>query len=195
MGDLRKGERNSDETEIATEVLVELRRGNHGAYDEVYAHYQRPVCDFINALTRSQIFAEDITHDVFIAVWENREKLEPGLGIHRYLYTVARNRVMRYFRQKKAEGNYLGHVGQQTLEVLASDEIIFAKETYNLIRTAISRMPCIRGRIFTMHYFEGLNYEQIAERLEMNKATVANHLTNARNDIRKMLMLYALPLS
>jgi len=173
--------------QIAPEILIALRQGNPDAYSIVYAHYQKPLCEFIGALTRSQEDAEDITHDVFISVWENREKLDPAQGIRRYLYAVAKHLSMRYFRQKKNEGQYRQYNGMQPSKEIAAEEIVFAKEADALINTSISRMPRLRGEIFTMYYKEDLSYDQIADKLGMNKATVANHLTHARKDIRKVL--------
>jgi len=175
-------------SQISPEVLAALCQGNHHAYSTVYAHYQKPLCDFISALTRSSEDAEDITHDVFISMWENREKLDPEQGIRRYLYAVAKHMSMRYFRKKKREGQYLQHNGIHiSKDIISADEILFAKEADSLIDRSISRMPPVRKQIFELFYKEDLSYDQIADRLSMNKATVANHLTHAKKDIRKVL--------
>lgn len=173
--------------QIAPEILIAMRQGNQDAYSKVYAHYQKPLCEFLGALTRSREDAEDITHDVFINVWENREKLDPDQGIRRYLYAVAKHLAMRYFRQKKNDGHYRQYNGMKPSKDIATDEILFAKEADALIDKVITRMPRIRGQIFEMYYKEDLSYDQIADKLGMNKATVANHLSHARKDIRKVL--------
>ena len=170
------------------EVLTALSQGSHEAYSEIYLHYQKPVCNFIYALTHSREDAEDITHEVFINVWKNCRKLAPEEGINRYLFAIAKNLVMRYFRQKKIESNYLQYSRQQSVQSdIFSDELLLLEETGASIEMVMSRMPRIRKQIFEMYYKGGLSYDRIADKLGMNKATVANHLSNAKNDIRKVI--------
>jgi len=181
------GKNGLSDKDASTMTLIALRQGSHQAYEEIYLHYYKPVHNFLHALTRSREAAEDITHDVFIGVWENRGRLDPGQGIRPYLYAVAKNLAMRYFRKKKNESNYLSYSDLYSTGSVATDDGLLAEEAGAIVVDAMSRMPRIRKRIFEMYYKEGLDYCQIAERLEMNKATVANHLTNAKNDIRKAL--------
>ncbi|MCL2502492.1 MAG: sigma-70 family RNA polymerase sigma factor [Bacteroidales bacterium] len=172
---------------VSQETLEALCRGSHEAYDQVYSRYQKPVCDFIYALTCCREVAEDITHEVFVSVWENRQNLDPSQGIRRYLFAVAKNLVMRHFRQKKTEGHYLRYCQQRPIESDGSDKWLFAKEADALIRAATAKMPRIRGQIFKMYYRDGLSYDAIAQKLNMNKATIANHLCHAKNDIKHVL--------
>jgi len=187
-----KRKESSDKKQIQTDVLAALRDGSHDAYAEVYLHYYKPLCDFLTALTRSREAAEDIAHDVFIAVWENRCKLDPGQGIQRYLYNIAKRQAMRYFRNRKRETDFLQHSGLQSDTDFTPEDMMAAKDIGALVETAQSQMPRIRGRIFGMHYDEELSYNHIADKLDMNKATVANHLTNAKKYLRKIIVLSVL---
>ena len=172
---------------VSPELLYALRQGDHNAYEEVYARYRKPVYDFLYAVVRSHEVAEDITHNVFLGVWENRARLDPPLGIRRYLFVVAKYMAMRYFRRKKTENNHFKYMWTQAVKDIVPEELLFAKEADLLVDVAITRMPDTRKQIFLMYYKGGFNYVQIAETLGMNKATVANHLTHAKNDIRHAL--------
>ena len=171
---------------VSLELLVALRKGSQEAYAEVYSRFRNPVYNFLHALTRSKEAAEDISHNVFLNVWENRNKIEPEQGIHRYLFAVAKKMALHYFRHKKVESTHSQYVWIQAVQHIVPEEFLFAKESYLLVEAAILKMPRIRRKIFEMCYKKGLDYEQIAKELDMNKATVANHLSHARNDIRKI---------
>ena len=171
---------------ISTELLTALRRGNRDAYSKVYIHYQESVCDFLTSVIRSREIAEDITHNVFIAVWENREKIDPHKDVERYLFAVAKNMTMRYFRRKRMENDHSRFIWLQSIQEILPDELLFAKEAALLVEYAITRMPQTRRQVFTMHYKGGFSYTKIADKMGLNKNTVANHLTLAKNDIRKM---------
>jgi RNA polymerase sigma-70 factor (ECF subfamily) len=164
----------------SSQLLTAFCMGDQNAYAEIYNHYRGAVYDFLYSLTRSQEIAEDITHNVFIALWEKREKIDPLKGIRRYLYILARNMAMLHFRKKKNERIHFTHTWLDAIQDIAPDELLMAKEADLLVDVAIARMPKIRKQIFIMFYKEGLNYAQIAHTLNMNKATVANHLSNAK---------------
>ena len=172
---------------VSQELLNALSKGDHNAYTEIYARYRKSIYDFLYLLIRSHEIAEDITHNVFIGVWENRTRLNPTQGIERYLFVVAKFMAMRYFRRKKVEDTHVEYLWTQRIKDIVPEEFLYAKEADLLVDVAISKMPNIRKQIFIMHYKGGFDYIQIAETLGMKKATVANHLTNARNDVRKML--------
>ena len=164
-----------------------LQQGDNQAFAQLYTHYRKPLYDFLHALTRSHEAAEDITHNAFLGVWENRERLNTAQGVRPYLFTVAKNMAMRHFRQKKIAANHFEYAWKQPLHDIAPEEHLYAKEADLLIEVAISRMPKTRKKIFEMYYKEDMSYDRIADTLDMNSATVANHLTHAKNDIRKIL--------
>jgi len=171
---------------VSPEILVALREGSQEAYAEIYSRLRNPVYNFLHALTHSKEAAEDISHNVFLSVWENRNKIEPEQGIHRYLFAVAKKMALHYFRHKKVESTHFQYAWLQSVHNIIPEELLFAKETYLLVEAAILKMPHIRKQIFEMYYKNDLDYEQIAKELGMNKATVANHLSHARSDIRKI---------
>ena len=67
------------------------------------------------------------------------------------------------------------------------EEELYAKELSLLIDIAIEQMPEQRRRIFKMSRKEGLSNEEISQRLEINKRTVENHITQALADLRGVL--------
>ena len=67
------------------------------------------------------------------------------------------------------------------------EEDIYAKELSLLIDIAIEQMPEQRRRIFKMSRKDGLSNEEISLKLEINKRTVENHITQALADLREIL--------
>lgn len=177
---------------IPVMTLTALRMGDHEAYKKVYLHYIDPVVEFLKMLTKSDGDAEEIAQEVFVSLWEKRSKIDPKKNIRGYIYTYARNAVLNYFKHKKVEDKYLHFTENEARSYESSDDLMVARETELLIRIAIDRMPSRRKEIFEMSRFEGLSNEEIAERLDISKNTVENHLTHANRDIRKLLHLFLL---
>ena len=173
-------------------MLEALREGDHDAFREVYLHYATPIRDFLALLTRSTDQAEEITQEVFVQVWEKRERINPSRSIKGYLYTIARNSALNLFEQQKVRSRYAASPLSRPEDYYASDEILIADETRLLIEIAVSRMPEQRRRVFELSRHEELKSTEIAERLGISRHTVDNHLAAAKKDIRELLSLFLL---
>lgn len=65
-----------------------------------------------------------------------------------------------------------------------------AKEIELLVRLEVEKMPEQRKKIFMMSRFENLRNDEIAERLNITKKTVENHLNLALKHLRQVLSVY-----
>ena len=182
----------SDLAAITRQELEALRVGDHDAFRTVYLHYATPIRDFLTLLTRSADEAEEITQEVFVQVWEKRERIDPRKSIKGYLYTIARNSALNLFEQQKVRSRYTDSPLSRAEDDWASDELLIAEETELLIEIAVSRMPEQRRRVFELSRREELKSTEIAERLGISRHTVDNHLATAKKDIRELLSLFML---
>ena len=178
---------------IPVETLEALRQGDHTAYREVYLHYITPITRFLKLLTASEHDAEEIAQEVFINVWEKRERIDPAGNIKSFLYAIARNAALDHFKHKKVRQKYADNIlATADEDSVSSEEIVIAKETEILIRIAVERMPKQRRTIFSLSRYEGLSNDEIAARLNISKNTVENHLTSAKKDIREVIAFFIL---
>jgi len=60
-------------------------------------------------------------------------------------------------------------------------------ETQRLIDEAVAQLPPQQREVFLLSRYEGLNYEQIGEQLDIAGNTVKNHLVKALKFIREYL--------
>lgn len=66
------------------------------------------------------------------------------------------------------------------------EEELYARELSLLIDIAVEKMPPQRRNIFIMSRKDGLSNEEIAQRLNISKRTVENHMTQALAELRKI---------
>ena len=176
-------------TIIDSSVLELLRSGDQQAFEQVYLCYAIPVKHFLSALVRSEKTGEKLTQDVFVLLWERRNRIVPENNISSYLYTIAKRCALKHFeKSKKLPPDLIaqGDVGEH----IAPDEIRIRKEKEILIRIAVSQMPPQRGKTYRMYRKEGLTGGEIANRLRLSEDTVDNHLILAQKDLREILTLF-----
>lgn len=82
------------------ELVKVLRRGSTDALTELIDRYTPYISSVIARILRGrQADVEELTADVFLAVWDNRDKLRPG-QVKGYLGTIARNRAFNLLRSE-----------------------------------------------------------------------------------------------
>ena len=181
-----------NDTHIADGLLLNaLNRGDIKAFDAIFVKYFPKMKRFLCGFLDNEEEAEDLSQDIFVKLWQNRSVLEGVDNLNAYLYRVAKNMVYSYFeRTLKAEVPVDLETEIPTSENL--EEILFAKELEKLIDLTIEQMPAQRKTIFIMSRKEGVNNQDIADRLNISKRTVETHISAALSDIRKVLSLLLL---
>ncbi len=76
------------------------------AFKTLFNRYYKKLYHFSLGLLKSREDAEEMVHDVFVKVWENRTNLKEALSFNAYLLTIARNRIYNQLRQKQYEKSY-----------------------------------------------------------------------------------------
>ena len=64
-------------------LLYELKKGNREAFNGVFRYYYPRIMAYTASMVEQKA-AEDIVQDVFLYVWENREKLYVSDGFHSF---------------------------------------------------------------------------------------------------------------
>ncbi len=90
---------------MSEEKLVKKAvKGDERAFGKLYDAYISPIYRYIILRVGNKSVAEDITQEVFLSVWKNINdfQLREGVPFSSYLYKVARNKVIDYYRTEKS---------------------------------------------------------------------------------------------
>jgi RNA polymerase sigma-70 factor, ECF subfamily len=172
------------------EILADLGRGDTAAFDILYMLYAPRIEIFVVKMVKDHQNAEDITHNIFLKIWENRETISQVNSFRKYLFKMAKNAVFDLYvhnviraRFKKAiemKKNLQTHLYYQ-------EEEIDARDLATLIDVAINEMPPKRRSVFQMSRHKGLSHKEIARELHISSKTVENHIAQALEDLRKRI--------
>lgn len=180
-------------TFITPEVVKSFCEGDHHAFETIYLHYVDSLSKFMVKLLGSYEDGEEVTQKVFIKLWENRSKVDPGRNIKSYLFTIAKNAALDHIKKRVPSYDISDREWEADKNYVA-DQTLIAHETKLLIDIAINNMPRNRKEVFKL-YEEGLSYNEIAERLHISVDNAQQHISRARKDIKELIGLIALFLS
>jgi RNA polymerase sigma-70 factor (ECF subfamily) len=167
--------------------LEKLALGDHDAFRRLFMKYYPKVKSFINYFVKSDAVAEDLSQDIFEYIWINRDILPNLKSLNAYLFRMAKNKSINYLNHKLIEEDYAS--SYVNLKEYLTDEEIYAKELELLIQLTVKNMPEQRRRIFEMSRNNHLPNAEIAEKLNISKKTVENHLNLALKQIRDVIQI------
>lgn len=173
--------------EISFNLIAGLKKGDHSAFNELLNIYGRRLYYFALSYRIPKEEAEEIVQEVFIRIWKNKHTLNEQLSLGGYVITLAKNLILNSIRKKVSTETFLMHAKGQEKHTNNTEEEVIYTDLEALIQQAFKKLPPKRQLIYRMSRYEGLSNQEIAEKLNLSKSTVENHLNLALNYFRKVV--------
>ena len=165
-------------------LLGQLAEGSAAAFDSIYYRYLEAVRANIFKIVRDHEMTNDILQEVFISLWNNREKFSDYKRISGWLFVVSYNRSLNYLRKRATEKLHITDTQLQSDYADDLEQNALQEQQYQLLEEAIAQLPPQRKKVFELCRLRGKTYEQTAFELSISKNTVKDHLTHAGEFIR-----------
>lgn len=167
-----------------SDLVLLLSQSDQGAFSELYQRYWKKLFAIAyNRLNETET-AEDVVHDVFAAVWSQREKLLIG-NLENYLATATKYMVFAKIKARIRERELLNT--EAPLATVASAEAsVHYKRILELVNQEVENLPEKCRLIFRCSRNEGMSVKQIAERFQLSPKTVENQLAKALRRLKPL---------
>lgn len=173
---------------LDNDTIVRLREGDITSFNSVYKTYRSRLYANILKLVKSPEIALDILQDVFISMWNHRQKIDIEQSFESYIFKIAQNKVYDFFRKasrdKKLEETLIKLSASQEYNPI---ETFYLKENYNLLEQEIEKLPTKCKEVFKLCKIEGKSYNEVAILLNISTATINNHIVKATKMLKKNL--------
>lgn len=172
---------------ISHELLTRLKNGDMLAFDRVYELYSHKLFSFVSRILKNEAEADDIVQEVFVKIWESRDKLDDHKLLNSYIFTIAYNNSIDLIRKRISNNKYLEHLKNSSVINFTPTIIsqIEFDELNNQAEKLIANLPERQKQVFLLHKKEGLTYPEIAGQLGISKNTVENHMAKALKYLRE----------
>lgn len=144
---------------------------------------------FLNRCLRNPSDAADLRQDVYVKVYEAARKKLPD-PVRPFVMTTARNLVIDHIRHEQivsietvADLEQIGVVSDEP----GPDRTAAARSELGRLRRALDHLPERCREAMILRKIEGLPRREIAARMEISEAVVAEHLAAGMRVILEML--------
>jgi RNA polymerase sigma-70 factor (family 1) len=166
------------------ELLMSVAMGSEVAFRTLYLKYHHKLGAFIFRLTDSHETSEEIVQDVFLRIWQNRERLQSIKCFKAYLFAMSKNHALNCLKKAVADrAKFLKLESYYKEQYSAGEPAEQEFNQYALLDEAIEKLPEQQKKAYILSRHKRLTYEQIAKEMNLSPETVKKYLKIATASI------------
>ncbi len=169
---------------------LKLKRGDTESLRKIYNLLRNQLISFLRGYMSDEENIQEIVQDVFVKLWENREKINSEESLLNYIYTIAKNHVVDVLRKHRLKLVEFDHIIENELENSnITSETIENKELEEIINKGINQLSDRKKEVFQLHRFEKLTYPEISKKLNISISAVEKNISSALKELRNYIFL------
>jgi len=168
-----------------SELLALLKQGDHAAFAEIYNRYKILLQRHAYKKLGDMAAVEDILQELFVHLWEQKEKLAIDGNLPGYLYAAVRNRAFNYYYRNQRQSLHLGSLAEFIDKgEYTTDLTVLEKELNAIIDREIAQLPERMRTVLVMSRKQCRSHKEIAEELGTSEHTVSNQMSAALRQLK-----------
>ncbi len=182
-------------------LLIERAQGgDRAAFRLLYERYHRRAYAVALGVVRDPSDATDVVQDAFVKVYRHLGRFEGQAAFFTWLYRIVMNLSIDRLRRRKVHNVEFDErfaYADETSVLSAGSTALGApvgealrRELGQAIDAALDRLPEHHRAVLILREIEDLDYETIAQVLEIPKGTVMSRLFHARRKLQQALGPY-----
>jgi RNA polymerase sigma-70 factor (family 1) len=170
------------------ELLNRLAGGDENAFVTLFNTHQDHIFKVVYRFVKSQALAEELVQDIFLKVWQERQKLPSIQHFQNWLFILARNHLFTCLRRMALERKVRrAWTDERPLNENSTDHRLRNSQFNELLQETINSLPAQQQAVLRLAKEQYLTYEEIAQQLSISPNTVRIHMSRALAAVRKAL--------
>jgi RNA polymerase sigma-70 factor (ECF subfamily) len=192
-----KTQENKNASKVEDYNLIEKAiKGDQSSYDRLMKKYYKLVHNLIYRMIYNKEDVEDLTQEAFIKAFNSLEKFDHQFAFSTWLYKIASNNCIDYLRKKKLNTISIDKEFDSEDEDLRfeipdndykPDRNILETERKKILEDAIASLPEKYKTVILLRHQDEMEYEEIAQKLNIPLGTVKAHIFRGRELLNKYL--------
>jgi RNA polymerase sigma factor (sigma-70 family) len=181
----------SQSTQDDIQMWTHLKEGDELAFGKLLKKYFNHLQNYGYKFVKDEDFVKDCVQEVFIEIWQRREKVSTPDSVKAYLLSCVRRKVVREgFRQNIIKDEDERRVDSKTEDFDMSPEWSMIEQESTLeiaekVNQSISKLPKRQREVLYLQYYQNLSREEIAQIMDINSQSVSNLLQSAFKSFRE----------
>jgi RNA polymerase sigma-70 factor (ECF subfamily) len=179
------------------QLMLRVRAGDADSFDLLLERHRGPLASFFYRMLRDPALAEDLAQEVFLRVYQARERYEPEAKFTTWLYRIATNLALNAIRDRKeavagspkeADAPDAASLAERLPDGKPSaEQQLVESERARVIWEAVESLAENQRAAVVLHKYQDVDYRQIAAILEVSESAVKSLLFRAYENLRVRL--------
>jgi len=183
-----------EENDYLLALWQQAKTGDKTAFCQLAEKQYRALFAYATNFTDDRDFIKDSIQEIFIRIWEKRTTITIQY-VSIYLFKSLRNQLVQEFRRSKPVQSSLNSPEVSELSDWQTIETQIEQgeadsESQLKVRQAINTLPKRQQEVVFLKFYNGLENDQIAELMEINRQSVANLLYKALSALKSQVAFY-----
>ena len=155
--------------------------GNTAAFRGISERYAAMIYTLAYSQTKSKEDSQDITQDVFLAVFRSLKSYDSELKFFSWLYAIALNVIRKHLRNRHFRSRFIP-LYESMSSIDTNSDVDRVPQKINLV---LDKVKPLHKQVVVLHYYEGKTLGEIADALQLSEANCKVILHRMREKIRK----------
>lgn len=155
--------KNSDEEILS---LFKSKKTENSGMTLLMNTHRQSLYHHIRRMTESHEDTDDILQNVFVKVYRAIGKFEGNSKLSTWLYRIATNETLTFLKKQKLKVVH-EEQNQKYLNQIKVEDQMGGDEIIALLQKAIGILPEKQRLVFSMRYFDEMNYSEISDVLQV----------------------------
>jgi RNA polymerase sigma-70 factor (ECF subfamily) len=182
---------NTDKLEVWWQQSLE---GDTDAFHRIHGELFQGLFNYSLKVLQDSELAGDAVQELFIRIWMKRSTIGVLRKVKPYFFTALRRQILNQLRNLRLRDLKIGSMPQPDID-FSPEEIVIRKEEYGSLQHRIvellNALPQRQKEVIYLHYFEDMDYTQIAEIMGIRYQSVLNLTQKALQKLRSANLLTA----
>ena len=176
--------------ELDANDIQQTLEGNNTAYARLVRRYEQAIASLMWRFTRDPNLLEELVQDVFVEAYLHLKSFRSQSPFYYWLRTIAYRCGYKYWKQLKRDRTLRENFNKSGIET--STKIETPSQAAEILFRLLETLPVEERLILTLHYFEELQMDEIAERMGWTKTLVKVRAHRARKKLKRKLEAFGL---
>jgi RNA polymerase sigma-70 factor (ECF subfamily) len=164
------------------ELVARCQRGDDSAFAELVDRYKNLVYAMIYRMMTDRTQVEDLAQDVFLKVHRGLPYFRGEARLSTWIYRIVANVCVQARSGRRPMPS-----SSDVAEPASADGAFADLELRDRIEKAMAKLPDNYRFLIAAHYLKGVQYEALAESLNIPLGTVKTHLFRAKRQLRELM--------
>ena len=164
-------------------LVLRCQIGDNVAFEELVTRFSPGLRYFLSKML-SRTAVDDAMQDVWLSVWRGLARLLDADAFATWTYRIARDRA---YQELRTDSRIVHMPLSQVPMEIVEQEITFSTDDVQRINEELGLLPAAQREALTLHFIEGMKYEEVAAVVGCPVGTVRSRIYYGKQSLKQSI--------